>query len=124
MEIVSVMKNGSNNRLAPTPVESAIVAKWALQEAWLTCLDIIDQRHKDGLLSNEKKAKLQAMYTAFFSQAFYASIKTRSDVDELVINSKKMLRMLRDLDKSAWETLCVSPDDERHLQGNSVTIDE
>ena len=103
------MKNGSNTRLEPTPVESAIVAKWALQEAWLTCLDIIDQRYKDGLVSKDKKAKLQAMYTAFFSQAFYTSIKTRSDIDELVKNSKKMLRMLRDLDKMAWENLCISP---------------
>ena len=103
------MKNGSKKRLDPTPVESAIVAKWALQEAWLTCLDIIDQRYKIGLVSEDKKARLQAMYKAFFSQAFYASIKTRSDIDELVRNSKKMLHMLRELDRSAWETLCVTP---------------
>ncbi len=100
------MKNGSKTRLEPTPVEVAIVAKWALQEAWLTCLDIIDQRYKDELLSKSKKAKLQAMYTSFFSQAFYTSVKTRADIDELVRNSKRMLHMLRELDRRAWENLC------------------
>lgn len=103
------MKNGAKYRLDPTPVEVAIVAKWALQEAWLTCLDILDQRYNDQLLSKEKKAKLQAMYTSFFSQAFYTAVKTRSDIDELVRNSKKMLHMLRELDRSAWENLCLAP---------------
>jgi hypothetical protein len=100
------MKNGMDNRFDATPVELAIVAKWTLQEAWLACIDTLDRKLRDQLLSPEKKDRLQAMYTAFFSQAFYSAVKTRSDIDELVKNSRKMLLMLKDLDKTAWESIC------------------
>ncbi len=103
------MLNGTDISPDATPVELALVAKWTLQEAWLACIEILDQRLRDQLLSLEKKNRLQAMYTAFFSQAFYAAVKNRSDIDELVKNSRKMLLMLKELDKSAWETLCFSP---------------
>ena len=99
------MKSGSPTKLEDTHVEIAIVAKWTLHEAWLSCMEILDQRYKNQQLSFHEKLKLQGMYTSFFSQVFYSGIKTRSDFDELIKNSKKMLSLLKELDPVAWSRL-------------------
>ena len=96
------MKSGFNYQLEDAHVEIAIVAKWTLHEAWLSCIEIIDQRYKNQELSFNEKLRLQGMYTSFFSQGYYSGIKTRSDFDELIKNSKKMLSLLKELDHAAW----------------------
>jgi hypothetical protein len=85
-----------------TWVDTAIVAKWALHEAWLYCVEVLEKRLKDGQISAEEKMKLDEMYTAFFHQAFYAAVKTKADFDKLVRNCRKMLSMLKNLDQDTW----------------------
>lgn len=85
-----------------TWVETAIVAKWALHEAWLYCMDVLEKRLKLQQISAEEKMKLDEMYTSFFYQAFYAAVKTKADIEKLLQNSRKMLSMLKKLDHDTW----------------------
>ena len=89
-------------------VETAIVAKWALNEAWLYCIEVLDHRLKYRQITVEEKRKIEEMYTAFFQQAFYTAVKTKADVDRLVKNTRKMLSMLKKLDETAWTGFMLS----------------
>jgi len=76
-------------------IETAIVAKWTLNEAWLNCVEVLDQRLKYQQLLISEKMKMEEMYTAFFQQAFYSEVKTKADIHMLVKNTRKMLSMLK-----------------------------
>ncbi len=91
-----------------TLVETAIVAKWSLHEAWLYCIEVLDQRLKDRQIPAQEKKKLEEMYTAFFQQAFYTQVKTKTDIVKLVQNSRKMLSMLKNLDQDTWARFMLS----------------
>ena len=91
-----------------TWVETAIVAKWSLQEAWHYCIEVLDQRLKDRQIAAQEKKKLEEMYTAFFQQAFYTQVKTKTDIVMLVQNSRKMLSMLKKLDQDTWTRFMLS----------------
>jgi hypothetical protein len=100
--------HGIDFRLASeTWVETAIVAKWALYEAWHYCVEVLDQRLKYQLIPVEEKMKMEEMYTSFFHQAFYAEVKTKADIEMLVKNARKMLSMLKKLDETIWAKFMV-----------------
>jgi hypothetical protein len=42
------------------------------------------------------------MYTSFFYDAYYAPVKTISHIDRLLLNTRKMLEMLKAMDEIAW----------------------
>jgi hypothetical protein len=85
-----------------TWVETAIVAKWTLQEAWLCCMDVLENGHKNKRITRIEKMKLEAMYTAFYQQGFYGSAKSQQDADKLLQYAKNMLSMLKELDPDSW----------------------
>lgn len=86
----------------PSPVEMAVVAKWALHEAWLYCMEILDDRYEKGKIKLEEKDRLKEKHTAFFEKAFYTEIKTSTDIDNLVKHARKMLAVLERLDRKTW----------------------
>jgi len=85
-----------------TWVETAIVAKWTLQEAWLCCMDVLENGHKSKRITRMEKIKLEAMYTAFYQQGFYGPVKSQQDAEKLLQYAKKMLSMLKELDPDSW----------------------
>ena len=86
-------------------IEIAIVAKWTLHEAWLQCLDLLDQRLQQQRLTIDEKFKMEELYNTLFYQSFYSVLKTRSDVDDLLKNTRIMLGLLKKLDQKAWHDL-------------------
>ncbi len=95
-----------------TWVETAIVAKWVLQEAWFYCIEVLDQRYKNRQVTALEKSKQEQMYTTFFHQAFYAPANTKPDIDKLVKNARKMLSILKKLDHDAWVRFMTNTDKE------------
>lgn len=83
-------------------VETAIMAKWTLHKAWTYCLNTLDDRCKKELITQAQKISLQGMYTAFFLQSYYTSMKTKPDIDKLLKNCSRMLSMLKQLDEKVW----------------------
>lgn len=94
----------SDLAIAPTliNVETAILAKCLLQDAWTTCLDRLAQRFQAGRMPLEEKIMLENMYTSFFYNAFYAPVKSYPDIRSLLVSTKKMLDMLKAIDEDAW----------------------
>ena len=83
-------------------VELAILAKWLLHESWLCCQQVLHRHLTDCRLTAERGTKLEEIYAAFYSQAFYAPIKTNAHVDQLLKNTRTMLLLLKELDVGAW----------------------
>ena len=83
-------------------VELAILAKWLLHESWLCCQQVLQRHLTDSRLTAERGTKLEEIYAAFYSQAFYAPIKTNAHVDQLLKNTRTMLLLLKELDVRAW----------------------
>jgi hypothetical protein len=83
-------------------IETAIIAKWSLNEAWQYCVQVLDQRLKDQQLQVEEKIRIEEMYASFFHQAFYTGVKTKADVVLLIRNTRKMLSLLKKLDETTW----------------------
>lgn len=87
------------------PVEAAILAKCILEEAWTNCLRSIEHRCEMQQISQIERILLEDMYTAFFYDAYYAPVKTPSHIDILLLNTRKMLEMLKAMDEIAWRNI-------------------
>lgn len=85
-----------------TWVEIAILSKWAMHEAWLSCMAVLENSYKKRKITALEKIKLDEMYTSFFQQVFYDAVKTKEDLCKLVQNTRKMLIMLKELDYDSW----------------------
>ena len=86
-------------------VEAAILAKCILEEAWTNCLRSIEHRCKMQYISQTERIILEDMYTSFFYDAYYAPVKTASHIDLLLLNTRKMLEMLKAMDEMAWRNV-------------------
>ena len=100
-----------------TWVETAILSKWALEEAWLSCMDVLENGYKKSRITALEKVKLDEMYTSFFQQAFYSAVKTKEDLCKLVQDTRKMLIMLKELDLDSWIRFMRD-----HTQADSTAI--
>ena len=83
-------------------VELAILAKWLLQETWLSIIEVLKQRLSNQQITIDKKGKLEKMYSDFYRQAFYAPVHTKADVSRVLQDARKLLCMLKELDENAW----------------------
>jgi hypothetical protein len=96
------MKQSGIVAYSNTWVEAAIIAKWTLQEAWLCCMDVLENGYKHRRITRTEKIKLEEMYTAFYQQGFYGPARSKQDADKLLQYAKNMLSMLKELDHDSW----------------------
>ena len=95
----------NNNSFVGQPlslVETAILAKCMLEEAWKNCMESLAHRFVMQQISLTEKLMLEEMYTSFFYDAYYTPVKTERHIRILLVNTRRMLNMLRAMDENAW----------------------
>jgi hypothetical protein len=107
---MNTMQSALNMQNKVNPVELAILAKWLLNETWLSISEILERQLRNHQLTRTKKEKLGEMYKDFFCQAYYSPVKTISDVNNLVKNLRKILLLLKKLDENAWVDFMIAND--------------